>query len=361
MLCRRSQHSLRPFFRWRIYSMKEQMKGSMWMLLAKDKNGDAFLAIEASKKFKYYCPSCGKQVFLKRGKKRIAHFSHRDTTSCQVFSEAESEEHLYLKTQFFQWLKKSYPRVEMEGYLSQLMQRPDILAGHHVFEVQCSQLSYERMIERTINYKANGYIVWWLLGMDFFKKKDRLTVEKKFCYYDDLRRVHFWQIDWSTQMIYLYSQIITDLSGKIRFEQSSWSFFEKELLTVLEVESGSLRKLPISPSVKTKDWLAKQIIRKNKKVLGVQEQCYLRKKHVLYLESWIYESSDFFCFFSEQVFFYRLLFSQMGCQEIDKKTSYFDKWYQEIRKHKNEWLFPLIDEEKIYRLFYEECKRLVGK
>lgn len=201
--------------------MKEQMKGSMWMLLAKDKNGDAFLAIEASKKFKYYCPSCGKQVFLKRGKKRIAHFSHRDTTSCQVFSEAESEEHLYLKTQFFQWLKKSYPRVEMEGYLSQLMQRPDILAGHHVFEVQCSQLSYERMIERTINYKANVYIVWWLLGMDFFKKKDRLTVEKKFCYYDDLRRVHFWQIDWSTQMIYLYSQIITDLSGKIRFEQSS--------------------------------------------------------------------------------------------------------------------------------------------
>lgn len=113
--------------------------------------------------------------------------------------------------------------------------------------------------------------------------------------------------------------------------------------------------------MKTKDWLAKQIIRKNKKVLGVQEQCYLRKKHVLYLESWIYESSDFFCFFSEQVFFYRLLFSQMGCQEIDKKTSYFDKWYQEIRKHKNEWLFPLIDEEKIYRLFYEECKRLVGK
>ncbi|MBE6173899.1 MAG: hypothetical protein E7153_13840, partial [Enterococcus faecium] len=259
------------------------------------------------------------------------------------------------------WLKKSYPRVEMEGYLSQLMQRPDILVGHHAFEIQCSPLSYERMIERTINYKANGYVVWWLLGMKFFKRNDRLRLEKKFCYYDDLRQLHFWQIDWSTQKVYLYSQIFTDLSGKIRFEQSSWSFFEKELLTILEVESGSLRKIPSPSSVKTKDWLAKQIIRKNKKVLGVQEQCYLRKEHVLYLESWIYEGSDFFCFFSEQVFFYRLLFSQMKCKENDKKTSSFDKWYQEIKEYKNEWLFPLIDEEKIYRLFYEECKRLVQK
>lgn len=51
----------------------------------------------------------------------------------------------------------------------------------------------------------------------------------------------------------------------------------------------------------------------------------------------------------------------MKCQESDKKTSSFDKWYQEIKEYKNEWLFPLIDEEKIYRLFYEECKRLVQK
>lgn len=357
MLCRGSQHLLRPFFRWRIYLMK----GSESMLLAKDKEGSIFLATDATKECDYYCPNCGNQVFLKRGMKRIAHFFHHDTSDCQVFSEAESEEHLNLKRQCFRWLKKSYPRVEMEGYLSQLMQRPDILVGHHAFEIQCSPLSYERMIERTINYKANGYVVWWLLGMKFFKRNDCLRLEKKFCYYDDLRQLHFWQIDWSTQKVYLYSQIFTELSGKIRFEQSSWSFFEKELLTVLEVESGSLRKIPSSSSVKTKDWIAKQIIRKNKKVLGVQEQCYLRKKHVLYLESWFYEGSDFFCFFSEQVFFYRLLFSQMKCKENDKKTSSFDKWYQEIKEYKNEWLFPLIDEQKIYRLFYEECKRLVQK
>ncbi|WP_066025833.1 competence protein CoiA [Enterococcus mundtii] len=331
------------------------------MLLAKDKEGSIFLATDATKECDYYCPNCGNQVFLRRGMKRIAHFFHHATSDCQVFSEAESEEHLNLKRQCFRWLKKSYPRVEMEGYLSQLMQRPDILAGHHAFEIQCSPLSYERMIERTINYKANGYVVWWLLGMKFFKRNDCLRLEKKFCYYDDLRQLHFWQIDWSTQKVYLYSQIFTDLSGKIRFEQSSWSFFEKELLTVLEVESGSLRKIPSPSSVKTKDWLEKQIIRKNKKVLGVQEQCYLRKKHVLYLESWIYEGSDFFCFFSEQVFFYRLLFSQMKCKENDKKTSSFDKWYQEIKEYKNEWLFPLIDEQKIYRLFYEECKRFVQK
>ncbi|MDY4308096.1 competence protein CoiA family protein [Enterococcus mundtii] len=77
-------------------------------------------------------------------------------------------------------VEKSYPRVEMEGYLSQLMQRPDILVGHHAFEIQCSPLSYERMIERTINYKANGYVVWWLLGMKFFKRNDCLILEKSF-------------------------------------------------------------------------------------------------------------------------------------------------------------------------------------
>ncbi|WP_206854928.1 competence protein CoiA [Candidatus Enterococcus mangumiae] len=331
------------------------------MLLAKDKEGSVFLATEARKERKYYCPSCGNQVFLKRGKKRIAHFSHHDPTNCQVFSEAESEEHLYLKKQCFGWLKKSYPRVEMEGYLSPLAQRADIIAGHHVFEIQCSQLSYTRMIERTTNYQANGYIVWWLLGMKFFKKKDRLIPEKKFCYYDHLRGLHFWQIDWSTQMIYLYSQIITDLSGKIRFERFSWAFFEKDLLTVLERGSESLRKATNAHSVKTKDWLAKQILRKNKRVLAVQEQCYLRKKHLLYLESWIYEESDFFFFFTEQVFFYRLLFSQVISKKTDLTTSYFNTWYQKIKEYKSEWLFPLIEEENIYRLFYEECKRLVEK
>ena len=162
-------------------------------------------------------------------------------------------------------------------------------------------------------------------------------------------------------MIYLYSQIITGLSGKIRFEQFSWAFFEKDLLTVLERGSESLRKATNAHSVKTKDWLAKQILRKNKRVLAVQEQCYLRKKHLLYLESWIYKESDFFFFFTEQVFFYRLLFSQVISKKTDLTTSYFNTWYQKIKEYKSEWLFPLIEEENIYRLFYEECKRLVEK
>ena len=128
----------------------------------------------------YYCPNCRNLVFFKkRNEEDRPFFSIMLLPDCQVFSEAESEEHLNLKRQCFRWLKKSYPRVEMEGYLSQLMQRPDILAGHHAFEIQCSPLSYERMIERTINYKANGYVVWWLLGMKFFKRNDCLRLEKK--------------------------------------------------------------------------------------------------------------------------------------------------------------------------------------
>ncbi|OTP10444.1 hypothetical protein A5844_002144 [Enterococcus sp. 10A9_DIV0425] len=330
------------------------------MLWAKNQDGILCLATEAVREAEYSCPSCFNKVLLRRGKHRFPHFSHQKILDCHTFSESESEEHLQLKILFFQWLNRPYHRVEMEAYLKGIMQRPDILYGKHVFEIQCSELSFSRFVERTVNYRKNDYVVWWLLGSAFFQKKARLTKEKKFCSFDLHRQVHFWQVDWVNQKIILYNQVKENLEGKISFNSQEWSFFDKDLLAILT--ERNIVKESVGPMSNTsKDWLAKQLLRKRRSVLHLQEQCYLREKHLLFLDRWIYQDSHFFFFFKEKVFLYRLLFGEEKEKYQSIKSSFcFLSWHQKIWCYKQEWGFPLIDEWTIYQLFYEECVRLYG-
>ncbi len=47
-----------------------------------------------------------------------------------------------------------------------------------------------------------------------------------------------------------------------------------------------------------------------KNTVSIQEQCYLRHKHLLYLSPWIYQNSRFFFYLREQVFLYRMLYEE---------------------------------------------------
>ncbi len=42
-----------------------------------------------------------------------------------------------------------------------------------------------------------------------------------------------------------------------------------------------------------KKWLTRQLIHKQKNTVSIQEQCYLRHKHLLHLSSWIYQKVGF--------------------------------------------------------------------
>lgn len=104
-----------------------------------------------------------------------------------------------------------------------------------------------------------------------------------------------------------------------------------------------------------KKWLTRQLIHKQKNTVSIQEQCYLRHKHLLHLSSWIYQKSRFFFYLQEQVFLYRMLYEEAL---ENQKVPDFNSWLCQIKEHKREWLFPMIDEEMVYQQFFNECIHL---
>ena len=155
------------------------------MLIATNEKNDQILADKDLCKLEtYFCPSCQSPVHLKAGSFMRAHFAHYQKEACDVFSEGETEEHLLGKQQLYEWLVGLGHEVEMEAYLSQLMQRPDLLMkwqGEEIaIEFQCSGLSIEKVRERTEGYLNNGYKVIWVLG-EQFAYKGKLTAFQKVC------------------------------------------------------------------------------------------------------------------------------------------------------------------------------------
>lgn len=139
---------------------------------------------DLSKQDHYSCPACQSPVHLKAGSVMRPHFAHFKKAHCAVFSEGETEEHILGKQQMYDWLKsKGYP-VEMEAYLPELMQRPDLLMKWKnqdiAIEFQCSSLSIEKLSARTEGYINKGYKVIWILGEQFTYQR-KLTAFQKAC------------------------------------------------------------------------------------------------------------------------------------------------------------------------------------
>lgn len=129
----------------------------------------------------YHCPACQRRVHLKAGSTIRPHFAHYKKEACVTFSEGETEEHLLGKQQLYDWFIGLEHSVEMEAYLPELMQRPDLLLeGKIAIEFQCSGLSIEKIKERTKGYQNNSYKVVWILGEQFTYSR-KLTAFQKAC------------------------------------------------------------------------------------------------------------------------------------------------------------------------------------
>lgn len=137
-----------------------------------------------SKETVYQCPACKSAVHLKVGAVMRPHFAHYQNSVCQVFSEGETEEHIQGKMQLKEWLEMRHIPVELEAYLPELQQRPDLLITINnqktALEFQCSGISIDKVAERTAGYLDNGYRVIWILGEHFTYKK-QLTAFQKSC------------------------------------------------------------------------------------------------------------------------------------------------------------------------------------
>ena len=155
------------------------------MLIATNNKNDQILAAKDLCKLEtYICPSCQSPVHLKAGSVMRAHFAHFQKEACDVFSEGETEEHLRGKQQLYDWLVGLGHKVEMEAYLPQIMQRPDLLLKldreEIAIEFQCSGIAIEKVRERTEGYLNNGYKIIWVLGENFSYER-KLTAFQKVC------------------------------------------------------------------------------------------------------------------------------------------------------------------------------------
>ena len=121
---------------------------------------------QLKKETEFYCPQCGERLQLKVGSIKIPHFAHYANSNCSsLFSEGESEQHLIGKEQLYQFFKSLKLEVELEPYLPELKQRPDLFISlkklRYASEYQCSPLSDKRFHERNNGYIRNGiYPIW---------------------------------------------------------------------------------------------------------------------------------------------------------------------------------------------------------
>ena len=114
----------------------------------------------------FYCPQCKEKLVLKAGAIKIPHFGHTAYSNCDSsFAEGESYPHLLGKQQLFEHFYDKKYDVQLEKYLPDVQQRPDLFIRTkrlYALEFQCSRIPFELIEKRTNGYKRCGIISIWL-------------------------------------------------------------------------------------------------------------------------------------------------------------------------------------------------------
>lgn len=195
------------------------------MLIAKNRQDDILHAGQANREEFYFCPGCGEKVFLKRGPYVTAHFSHYRKDQCVSFSEGETLEHLKGKKILYYWFKSSGLSVELEPYLKELKQRPDLLIrkGERRFavEFQCSPMKESDFIKRTQGYISQDIEVIWILGSPFFNTKKGMTKQRKKFMRHDQATVYLLSLDVSQTALNIWHDF-SSLHPQLNYKKTSY-------------------------------------------------------------------------------------------------------------------------------------------
>lgn len=113
----------------------------------------------------FVCPACQADVILKKGTRRVHHFSHQPSSACAIGS-GETAEHHRAKLAIYDSLRcagnVSDCEVEkpLRGSIADVYAR---ISGIPVaVEIQRSNLSEAEVRRRTLNYHAQGIAVVWV-------------------------------------------------------------------------------------------------------------------------------------------------------------------------------------------------------
>lgn len=146
------------------------------MQAAITKHGEWIYAWNAERGRYYICPECRHKVICRHGQYKQPYFAHTDHQ--HDHGGPETAEHVKGKKQLFDWLTSQGWQVEIEHYLGQIQQRPDIMAQRDgqrlIIEFQCSPLSVERLAIRNNGYRQIGIPFYWYLGSPYRIKLRRI-------------------------------------------------------------------------------------------------------------------------------------------------------------------------------------------
>ncbi|RWZ55140.1 hypothetical protein EQV77_10840 [Halobacillus fulvus] len=127
--------------------------------------------IEHVKTKSYFCPVCQSSLLVRSGPKVAPHFAHPPKSDC---TRGESLEHDTGKWLLYRWMKHQGYEAEIEKYLPDLQQRPDVFAsvkGKAVaLEFQCATIPSKVIAKRTEQYLQHGIFPFWILGPNLYKR-----------------------------------------------------------------------------------------------------------------------------------------------------------------------------------------------
>ena len=320
----------------------------------------------------YFCPGCHERVFLKSGKIIQAHFAHFTHSSCSLFSEGETQEHLAGKKLLFEWFSNESIPCQLEAYLPELKQRPDLLIwpdeDHPVaIEFQCSSLPIEKMLERTAGYQKNGYEVLWIAGSKFQLKKQLTPFQQVFLRNHPFLGLYFICLREDKKLFEVYANISVDQPG---------GYFKKKIMIV---DFPGLKKLfRKSESTfqtrktinnfsyqKSHEYLIKGRLYQNKKMIEFQKYIYYHGYSLISLPKEVYIPVENEWIIKTIPHFWKTILlewiKEKGSGETFSKKE-FDTKIKDMKKNKeiDFYLSPFIEDsakEKIFNSYLSELEK----
>lgn len=224
------------------------------MLYALSQEKKLILATKAQKGEKYYCPSCHQNVLLKKGSLRLPHFAHYKK-QCQSFSEGETAQHLLGKQLLAQLFWQMGCLVQIEAYLTDLKQRPDLLVTTpnnvtYAIEYQCAPLSVKKMVARSRGYAKKGWKCWWILGTKHLLKQKMTQQKAQFMHYSNKVGCYLIYLDTQMRRLLLYYNICCDNFLHLRYQRAT--FKDLAELSVFLKKKHQQKSLMFSSSLSKK-------------------------------------------------------------------------------------------------------------
>lgn len=235
----------------------------------------------------FYCPACQSEVRVRKCIKKQSHFYHLSRKNCDAWSENESEQHLNLKKAIYKWLKKDGEQVEMEYYLQELKQTPDLLINRKIaIEIQCSHLSIERLFERTKNYHKYGYQVIWMMGKDLWLKSNMTLLQENLMYYSKNIGFYFWELDNEQGQLRLKSLLHRNLKNKLVHQTENFIFGKYRFLDILRVpyRRTKLTYLTVKNQTDTSNYIYYQLFHHAPRWIALQKTYYEAGQNLLELK-----------------------------------------------------------------------------